>query len=109
MFLFSVKHTVIKEETIASDFGSQKLDLTQRDPVDLSQDDCIEEPTEQLCLTEDCVKAGKTIHQYTCLVSPRKTLTILEKLWECHYHGRETKSVLPILCVYVIRKCACSN
>ena len=55
-FLFTVKHTVIKETM--PDFGNQKLDLTQLDPADLTQDECIEDPSEQLCLTEDCVKAG---------------------------------------------------
>ena len=56
--LFSVKQTFIKEQTITSDFKGHKLDLTQRDPADTTLEDCIEEHTDELCLTEDCVKAG---------------------------------------------------
>ena len=55
---FSVKQTFIKEQTITSDFKGHKLDLTQRDPADTTLEDCIEEHTDELCLTEDCVKAG---------------------------------------------------
>ena len=68
VFLFStVKHTVVKEESV-SEFSGQKLDLTQRDPVDLTQDDCVEEPSEQLCLTEDCVKAGNASRKLACAI-----------------------------------------
>lgn len=54
----TVKQTFIKEQTITSDFKGHKLDLTQRDPADTTLEDCIEEHTDELCLTEDCVKAA---------------------------------------------------
>ena len=58
---FPVKQTFIKEETIKSDYlhksENTKQDLKQRLPADVMED-CIEDEADELCLTEDCVKAG---------------------------------------------------